>query len=166
MIRYALRCANGHEFESWFQSADAHDRLAGAGQITCPHCGVSRVEKTLMAPRVRPSRAASRTGETPADPGGGAHAHGAYLGTPPGAGGPLSGVTTAAEAALAALRHHVETTADYVGTDFAREARRIHDGTATERPIWGEARLGEAKALIEDGIPVAPLPFRPTRKSH
>lgn len=166
MIRYTLKCVDGHGFESWFQSAAAYDRLAAAGQITCPQCGVSRVEKTLMAPQVRPAKSAANAPDGYGEPEGGAQAHGAYLDKATIMGGQLSRAATPAEAALAALRRHVETTADYVGSDFAQEARRIHDGEATERPIWGEARISEAKALIEDGIPVAPLPFRPTRKSN
>lgn len=166
MIRYALKCAEGHGFESWFQSAAAYDRLAAAGQVTCPHCGESRVEKTLMAPQVRPARGAAPVPDEADTNRGGAQAHGAYIGTSGAVGGALTGAATPAEAALAALRRHIETTADYVGTDFAVEARRIHDGDAVERPIWGEARISEAKALIDDGIPVAPLPFRPTRKSN
>lgn len=70
------------------------------------------------------------------------------------------------EAMLAALRRHVEATSDYVGPAFAREARAIHEGEAPERPIWGEAAPQEAKALLEDGIPVAPLPFVPKRQAN
>ena len=70
------------------------------------------------------------------------------------------------EAMLAALRRHVEETSDYVGPSFAKEARAIHDGTAPERPIWGEAKPEEAKSLLEDGIPVAPLPFIPKRQAN
>ena len=70
------------------------------------------------------------------------------------------------EARLAALRRHIEETSDYVGPSFAREARAIHDGDAPERPIWGEAKPEEARALLEDGIPVAPLPFIPKRQAN
>ena len=67
---------------------------------------------------------------------------------------------------LAAWRRHVEENADYVGLEFATEARAIHEGTAPERPIWGEAKPDEAKALIEDGVPVAPLPFIPRARTN
>ncbi|MGL5008851.1 MAG: DUF1178 family protein, partial [Paracoccaceae bacterium] len=70
------------------------------------------------------------------------------------------------EHALAALRAKVEAESDYVGPNFAAEARAIHAGDAPERAIYGEARFEEAKALIEDGVPVAPLPFIPTRKAN
>jgi hypothetical protein len=155
MIRYALKCAQGHGFESWFQSAAAFDRLAAAGHIRCPDCGDATVEKGLMAPQVRPNRTDA----------GGADA-GAQSPAAPADAGPLSAPATPQEAALMALRRHVEKTADYVGGTFAAEARRIHAGTVPERPIWGEARIDDARALIEEGINVAPLPFRPTRKSN
>lgn len=67
---------------------------------------------------------------------------------------------------MADLKRKVEENADYVGMSFATEARAIHDGTAPERPIYGEANLKEAKSLIEDGVPVAPLPFMPKKKAN
>ena len=70
------------------------------------------------------------------------------------------------EKALAALRHQVETTSEYVGMNFVTEARRMHDGETAERAIYGEARPDEARKLLEDGVPVAPLPFRPARKTN
>lgn len=132
MIRYALKCANGHDFESWFQSADAFDGLAARGLVECPECGDTSVSKAMMAPRV------SAEPETPTDP----------------------------AAALRALKRRIEAESEYVGMRFAEEARAIHEGDAPERAIYGEARPDEAKKLIEDGVPVAPLPFIPTRKTN
>jgi hypothetical protein len=68
--------------------------------------------------------------------------------------------------ALARLREEVETKSDYVGLRFAAEARAIHEGRAPERSIYGEARPDEARALIEDGVPVAPLPFIPKARAN
>ncbi|WGW03472.1 DUF1178 family protein [Tropicibacter oceani] len=143
MIQYSLRCDDGHQFDSWFQSAGAFDKLQAAGHVACAICGSSQVVKALMAPRVNHSDS-----ETPAP-------------RPS-----LSQPQSVAEQALAQLRAHVEANASYVGGSFAKEARAMHLGEAPERPIWGEARSDEAKALIDDGIPVAPLPFTPTRKSN
>ena len=78
----------------------------------------------------------------------------------------LSAPKTPAEQALAALRAHIEKTADYVGRDFAAQARAMHLGDAPERAIWGETRPEEARALLEDGVPVAPLPFRRAKDSN
>jgi hypothetical protein len=137
MIRYTLKCAEAHNFDSWFQSADAFDKLVGAGMVSCSVCGSAKVEKAIMAPVVRPAR----KGATPA------------------AERPLSAPATPAEQAFRELRQKIEANSENVGKDFAREARAIHDGDAPERPIIGEARPEEAKSLIEDGIPVAPLPW-------
>jgi hypothetical protein len=105
----------------------------------------------LMAPAVRPARnAAVRTGasEPPAAP------------QRPN----LSDPGTELEAKLAALRRQIEANSDYVGMNFVTEARRIHAGEAPDRAIHGEARPDEARQMIEDGLPVAPLPFLPGRK--
>jgi hypothetical protein len=136
MVRYSLSCADGHAFESWFASASAFDDLAVRGLLSCAACGSAQVQKALMAPAVAPSRGAL---SEPKDP---------------------------REAMLAAMRKHIEESSDYVGLSFAAEARRIHDGEAPERNIWGEAKPEEARALLEDGIPVAPLPFVPKRSAN
>ncbi|SMX42088.1 DUF1178 family protein [Maliponia aquimaris] len=146
MIQYSLKCADGHQFDSWFQSASAFDKLQAAGHVACAVCGSGEVSKALMAPRVS-------HGE-----------HGEQVKTD--APKPLTAPANPAEQALARLRAHVEAHSDYVGTRFAQEARAMHLGETPERPIWGEARREDAKALLEDGIPVAPLPFTPTRKSN
>jgi len=138
MIRYSLKCAEGHEFESWFRDSAAFDTLAAAGQIACAVCGATRVEKTIMAPAVSGTRR-------------------------PDAEGPLSKPASPAEAALKKLRQQIQENSDYVGRDFAAEARRIHEGEADARSIWGEASRDEARSLSEDGIPVAPIPWMSRR---
>lgn len=139
MIRYSLKCPEGHRFDSWFQNAGAFDTLVSAGQVSCPQCGATSVEKTLMTPDVRAARDAAPQ--------------------------PLAAEDERAKA-IAALKRKVETEADYVGLSFAKEARAIHEGLSPERPIYGEAKAEEAISLIEDGVPVAPLPFTPTRKTN
>lgn len=149
MINYSLNCSNDHRFDSWFQSADAYDKLRLAGMVSCAVCGDTNVDKAIMAPSVRPAR------NTAPDAG--------IMPTPERA---LSAPANPAEEALAKLRRHVEQTSDYVGDRFAREARAMHEGDAPERAIHGEARPDEARALIEDGVPVAPLPFNTGRKTN
>lgn len=145
MIRYTLRCDADHGFDSWFQNAEAFGALDRAGQLACPVCGSTKVEKSLMAPSVRPARKAA---------------------TAPASRPDLSEPGSDVEAALAELRKRVEQNSEYVGMNFVTEARRIHDGEAPERAIYGEARPDEARRLIEDGVPVAPLPFLPARKAN
>ena len=163
MIQYALKCADGHAFDSWFQSAAAYDKLAAAGMVSCAVCGGTKVEKAIMTPRVRPARKAAAPDHPAAT---GQPGPAPEAGAPPPGRGALSQPASAAEQALAELRRRIEANADYVGRDFAREARAIHEGAAPERPIYGEARAEEARALIEEGVPVAPLPFLPNRKAN
>ena len=141
MIRYSLKCAAGHGFDSWFQSAEALATLQGAGQLACPVCGATRVEKELMAPAVRPARKAEAA-ERPS----------------------LADPASELEAAIAALKKQIEDNSEYVGMNFAAEARRIHAGEAPERAIHGEAKPEDARKMLEEGLPVAPLPFLPARK--
>lgn len=140
MIRYTLTCDQDHAFESWFQSADAFDRLKAAGRVACAICGTTGVTKALMAPAVRQDKAR--------DP---------------------EALTTPAsdmEKALAAMRRQIEENSEYVGLNFAAEARAIHEGDSPHRTIHGEARADEARKLIEDGVPVAPLPFVPRNRTN
>lgn len=150
MIQYALKCSKGHSFDSWFQSAEAYDKLAAAGMVSCAACGDAQVEKAIMTPRVRPARSAAKVPAAPeAEPA-----------------AKLSEAATEMEKALAEARKQIEENSDYVGKDFASEARAMHVGDAPERSIYGEANLEDAKSLIEDGVPVTPLPFMPNRKTN
>lgn len=160
MINYTLKCAQDHRFDSWFQSAAAFDKLSDAGMVSCAICGDTDVQKAIMAPRVRPARNSAAPqpepqAESPSDAAPAAEPK-----------NPLSTPANATEAALAKLRKQVEQNSDYVGDSFAREARAMHDGDAPERAIYGQAKPEEARALIEDGIPVAPLPFHIGRKTN
>ncbi|MEX0300866.1 MAG: DUF1178 family protein [Leisingera sp.] len=169
MIQYSLKCADGHEFDSWFQSAAAFDKLAAAGMVTCAVCGGTSVEKAIMAPRVRPGRkAVSGVGEPEPQAAPPAAAPVPAPATAPAPAGPgmLSRPSGEVEQAIADLRKKVEENSDYVGDSFVQEARAMHLGEAPERAIHGEAKLEDARELIEEGVPVMPLPFRPGRKSN
>ncbi len=158
MIRYSLKCAQGHEFDSWFRDSAAYDVLEGAGQISCSVCGDTDVKKSIMAPSVNASKKKLPAPTNGAEPSDGAPDAAA----PDNAGmseAPLSLPASPAEAALKELQKQIREKSDYVGNDFADEARRIHDGEADNRSIWGEATLQEAKSLHDEGIPVAPLPW-------
>ncbi|MBO9477405.1 DUF1178 family protein [Shimia sp. R11_0] len=162
MINYTLKCSNDHRFDSWFQSAAAFDKLKAAGMVACAICGDTDVQKAMMAPRVRPARSAAVKPSTPPQDVSAAKEDT----TAAESGGPLSTATSPQEQALKDLRAHVEANSDYVGKDFASEARAMHEGTAPERAIYGEAKLEDAKALLDEGVPVAPLPFNIGRKTN
>ncbi len=143
MIRYTLRCDRDHEFESWFQSVEAYDALRDGGRLACPDCGSAQIEKALMAPRVRTGRD-ERANDAP----------------------DLAKPKDEKERALAELRRKIEAESDYVGLNFTSEARAMHTGEIPHRAIYGEAKTEDAKKLIEDGVPVAPLPFTPKARTN
>jgi len=130
MIRFSLRCASGHEFEGWFRNGEGYEAQEKAGEIACPECGDTHVEKALMAPSIGRSREA----RPPISP-------------------------TQLRAALVELRQQVETHCDYVGPQFAEEARRIHYGESDPRGIYGEATENESRELSEEGIKFGRVPW-------
>jgi hypothetical protein len=155
MIRYALHCDRNHEFESWFQSSSAYDSQVKRKLVTCPICGSAKVDKAIMAPRIVGKKGRERAPEpTPAPT-------------------PTTEVTQQQPASLMLaqerelrtklkeLRDHIVKHADNVGERFPNEARAMHYGDKEHRPIYGEASPDEAKALIDEGIEVSPLPVLP-----
>lgn len=142
MIHYNLRCGDGHEFDSWFNSSASFDRQAERGLLECPHCGSAKVERALMTPSV-PRKGRITAEKVPSQ---------AVAG---------EAMPDQVRAMLQKLRAEVEKNCDYVGPEFAEEARRIAKGEADARGIYGETTKDEAEALAEEGIDVARIPWVP-----
>jgi len=135
MILFKLHCEASHEFEAWFRDSSAYERQRGRGQVACPECGSSAVEKAVMAPhlgRAKRSVAARQPGPTEI------------------------------RQKLQELRRHVEANCEHVGPRFAEEARRIHRGEAEARGIYGDATPAESESLSNEGIEVARIPWVPS----
>ncbi|HUI21886.1 MAG TPA: DUF1178 family protein [Methylocella sp.] len=150
MIKFALRCVHGHEFESWFQSGEAFEMQSKAGRVLCPFCQAPDVTKAIMAPAVTGKRAPVET-KPRAQPQTPSNSNVALL----------DPRDLEARALLGAFRRHIFKEAEDVGTRFAEEARKIHEGLVEERPIHGQANVEEARALIEEGIDIMPIPPLP-----
>ena len=142
MIKYALACDHDHAFEGWFGSSADYDDQQSRGLVQCPVCASNAVRKQIMAPAVAGTKAQRAAVEAPA---------------------PTQAVMMDA---LNRVRAHVEENFDYVGDAFAREARAIHEGRSEDRGIYGEASPAEVRALVEDGVNVAPLPPAPPKKTE
>ncbi len=143
MIKYRLICDGEHEFDGWFAGSAAFDEQVEQGDIACPMCGSCNVTKALMAPSIVTSKSKRSSGGA----------------------GPVVGVEQV-QMFMSKVRAHVEANFDYVGDQFADEARRIHYGEASAREIYGEATLEEAHDLVEEGVSVAPLPGMNKRKAN
>lgn len=150
MIRYTLACDAGHDFESWFPSGDAYDAQAARGLVTCPICGSAKIGKALMAPALSRGLRGSVSETAPA-PAPAAEPSMPMIAEP----------GRQMRAMLRAVHEHLARTADHVGPHFADEARAMHYGDVPARAIYGEASPDEARALIEEGIAVCPLPPAP-----
>jgi hypothetical protein len=145
VIVFDLSCTGGHVFEAWFGSTADYEGQRARGLVSCPICGASDVGKAVMAPNVAP-KGNTRTSRNAPVP--------MQAGTPP-----APAEMKAMLEALARAQAKVLEGSEHVGSRFAEEARAMHDGDATQRPIHGQATREEAKALIEEGIQVAPLPL-------
>lgn len=153
MIVYRLRCDAGHEFDGWFRSGDAFDAQSKAGQVECAECGSNAVSKAIMAPNVAKGVSRGEQVELPAPV-----AEAAVPDAKMMAAMPREAVLMHM---LRALRRQVEANCDYVGESFADEARKIHDGEADARGIYGEATPEQIEALADDGIEIGQLPWAP-----
>jgi hypothetical protein len=154
MIRYSLRCERGHAFESWFQSSSAYETQEKRKLVSCPVCGSAKVERAIMAPQI-----VSKKGRDSAEPAPAAAAPTDV--TTPTSTPLLMAQERELRAKLRELRDHIVKNADNVGERFPNEARKMHYGDIEHRPIYGEASPDEARALIEEGVEVSPLPVLP-----
>jgi hypothetical protein len=137
MIKFRLACDQGHEFESWFPDGGSYEEQAQRGFVLCPECNSPRIAKAPMAPAIL-----SR--------------------------GPVAEPMTLRDEKMRAmrdglreLRREIERRTDDVGEAFPQLARAMHAGEEPERAIRGQANLGEVKALLEEGVRVAPMPILP-----
>lgn len=137
MIRYALRCAEGHGFDSWFSDSAAYDTQRKRGFVLCPECGSTKVEKAIMAPAIL--GADRPPAETKPEP-------------------LTDDKRRRLREAVSELRREIEKNTDDVGPKFPEVARAIHYGEAPERAVRGQASPAEAKALIEEGVGIMPMP--------
>lgn len=143
MIVFDLRCPQSHIFEAWFASGAAYEDQRARGLLACPLCGDSDIVKAVMAPNV------AAKGNTRSVP-----AVSAQSNAPPSA-----AALKAALHALAGAQAEALAKSQWVGTAFAETARAMHAGDVAAAPIHGQTTVAEAKALIDDGVPVAALPL-------
>ncbi len=150
MIVFELQCRQLHRFEGWFASPDAFERQHAAGGIACPVCADPEVLKVPSAKIKRPKASpAENSSSTP-------EANG-----PPARRKPPTKPAAGQQMTLAAFIDHVLVNSEDVGTRFAEEARKIHRDEAPRRSIRGQSTAAETEALLDEGVPVIPLPIPP-----
>jgi len=131
VISYSLRCHKGHEFDGWFRDSAAFEQQSERGQLNWLSCNSIRIEKAIMAPALSGTKKSVRSKAADAKQ--------------------MRQFATG-------LRKYIQEHAEYVGPNFAEEARKIHYGETPDRHIYGEATPKQAQELVEEGVDVAPLP--------
>ncbi|MBV7267018.1 DUF1178 family protein [Erythrobacter ani] len=149
MIVYDLHCDLGHRFEGWFGSSSDYEDQQASGLVNCPECGSETIGKAPMAPAVPAKSNARPVEQLPV-----------RQGEPkPVSNSPMPAEVKKAMEVLAKAQEKALKNSTFVGEKFAEQSREMHYGERDETPIHGQATLEEAKALAEEGVPVAPLPF-------
>lgn len=134
MIVFDLKCGTGHVFEAWFGSSADYESQRERALIACPMCGDSAIDKAVMAPNVAAKGNRRSDGAGKPDP-------------------------KQLIAAIAEAQAKMLEGSQWVGVAFADKARAMYLGEEAHAPIHGQATAEETKALIEEGVPVAPLPL-------
>jgi hypothetical protein len=140
MIRYALICEREHAFEGWFGSSTDYDDQQSRGLLECPVCASKAIRKQIMAPAVSGTKRNAKDAVAP--------------------------TRQMMLEAMGRIRQHVVENFDDVGDTFAKEARAMHEGKSEQRGIYGQATPAEVRELVEDGVPVAPMPPEPPKKTE
>ena len=153
MIHYQLQCGQAHGFDGWFKDSASFEKQAKRGLIECPECGGTDVERALMAPALTKRDAAPVAAAQPSAP-----AEMPVAATQKAASGRIPAQMLAA---LQRMRAEVEKSCDYVGPDFADQARAMHRGEVEAKNIYGETSDEQAESLVEEGIAVAKIPWVP-----
>jgi hypothetical protein len=150
---FDLQCEHGHLFEGWFGSHEDYDSQQSRGMLTCPMCQSAKIEKRLSAPRLNVGHFDASPRASEAGSGGVSASRETVL-----AASPEALQLAQIQAAIMQQMRELVRNTENVGSGFADEARRIHEGESEERPIRGTATPEERESLVEDGITVVALP--------
>jgi hypothetical protein len=170
MIVFDLNCAAGHVFEAWLASSVAYEAQCASGMLACPICGSTEISKAVMAPAISAKSNQTRQIRKPSEEEEPVLHSSSQQARPAISGGVPVPVSSAlspeAKAKMERLvtemaQAQAKALADsrWVGDDFAEQARAMHYGEADHAQIHGTATAEEARAMVEEGLPVAPLPF-------
>ncbi len=138
MIVFDLKCEHNHVFEAWFKDSKEFNRQQKKGLVSCPVCEDKNISKALMKPNVA-KKSNTKLKKT---------------------------INKTLVNKISKLKKTIEKNFEYVGENFVDEAKKIKYGESTDRGIYGEASIEQAKELIEEDIDFQPLPWSPDKKSN
>ena len=135
MILYDLSCEHKHIFEAWFASSKQYEEQQKKNLINCPICNSNKVKKALMAPKLKGTKKTDNQSSQKA----------------------LNNEKFYKK--LKKLKKFIEKNTVDVGKNFTEEAKKIYYGETESRPIRGETTKQQAEELLDEGIPIARLPW-------
>ena len=135
MIKYNLKCHNGHEFESWFSNSEEFEKLNNKKLLDCIYCSSKKIKKSIMAPMI-----SSKKNDT-------------------------EQIFTSnrniqiEKNKLLKLRNYIEKNFDFVGKDFSKKVREIYYDKDSKKTIYGSTTSKERDELREEGIDLLSIPW-------
>ena len=150
MIKYSLKCIEDDcnkkdSFDGWFQNSASFEKQIKAGYISCPYCGSLKIRKNLMSPSVKTDKEIKPKINSK---------NFKYE--------KLSEKTSRQVDMMVVLRNlkkEIQKNAEFVGKNFAKEAKAIHEGKSKERPIYGQANAKDLEELKSKNIDVIDIPW-------
>jgi hypothetical protein len=135
MIAYDLQCVNGHSFEGWFEDRKAYEAQKKKALIACPVCNSTSIARIPSTFAIKSSTPLKELSEQQAD---------------------LENISKK-------IVDFVEKNFDDVGSDFTKEALKMHYGVTEARNIRGVSTKEEEKTLKEEGVQFfkVPMPIVP-----
>ena len=132
MIKYILKCKEGHEFESWFSNSDEFDKLDKKRMLECIYCSSKKITKSIMAPMISNSKNNDEL---------------------------INNNFKSEKKKLIELRKYIEKNFEYVGKDFSKKVREVYYDKKSKKAIYGTATSDEREELAEEGIDLFSIPW-------
>ena len=135
MIKYNLKCYNGHEFESWFSNSKEYDKLKNKKLLECIYCSSSKIEKSIMAPMISGIKS-NEDGVSFVDQN-----------------------LLDEKNKLLKIRNYIEKNFEFVGDEFSKKVREVYYDKNTKKSIYGTTTSEEREELEEEGIDLLSIPW-------
>ncbi len=150
MIKYSLKCSENvcnkrEPFDGWFHNSSSFEKQIKAGYVSCPYCGSLKVRKNLMSPSVKTSKEIKLKTNSE-----NLKNKELYQKTDK----QLDMMVV-----LRNLKKQIQKNAEFVGKNFAKEAKAIHEGKSKQRAIYGQANTKDLEELKSKNIDVINVPW-------
>lgn len=135
MIKYNLKCSNGHEFKSWFSDSNEFEKLNKKRLLECIYCSSKKIQKSIMAPMVSGSKLKEDSSNF------------------------LNAKLSRKKNELLQIRNYIEKNFEFVGDKFSQKVREVYYDKETKKTIYGTATKEEREELAEEGIDLLSIPW-------